>query len=356
VDLTLILLVVLLVIVVVVFILALRGGRRGENVPAAGQVAEQQPPVRPAIAAPQGQAPEGGAADAPSARRLATAAPPAPSAQVTTTATTTREAPTAPTAPTATARPVAPAQAATGAVAEAPRPHAEAPVARHGPEPDGARVRNAAWADDRVIVRGVPVVERGGPALETNHALPTMSEAAAAGGARVAGDAGNVRSAGDTRPASVATTGAPPVGLEAATAGVTAAAATDAAPVAPSTAPTSVDGATTNSAPAMELVVQPPTRTGAVMLSVAPQRLPFRLAELLGEQRGLEEAITIAHRRIDDVELGPDPGAAENRVRLAVLRQDLTQKQERLREILFLQDGYRWVQQHMAPDHAPGEG
>ena len=352
-DLTLILLVVLLVIVVVVFILALRGGRRGENVPAAGQVAEQQPPVRPAIAAPQGQAPEGGAADAPSARRLATAAPPAPSAQVTTTATTTREAPTA---PTATARPVAPAQAATGAVAEAPRPHAEAPVARHGPEPDGARVRNAAWADDRVIVRGVPVVERGGPALETNHALPTMSEAAAAGGARVAGDAGNVRSAGDTRPASVATTGAPPVGLEAATAGVTAAAATDAAPVAPSTAPTSVDGATTNSAPAMELVVQPPTRTGAVMLSVAPQRLPFRLAELLGEQRGLEEAITIAHRRIDDVELGPDPGAAENRVRLAVLRQDLTQKQERLREILFLQDGYRWVQQHMAPDHAPGEG
>jgi len=353
VDLTLILLVVLLVIVVVVFILALRGGRRGENVPAAGQVAEQQPPVRPAIAAPQGQAPEGGAADAPSARRLATAAPPAPSAQVTTTATTTREAPTA---PTATARPVAPAQAATGAVAEAPRPHAEAPVARHGPEPDGARVRNAAWADDRVIVRGVPVVERGGPALETNHALPTMSEAAAAGGARVAGDAGNVRSAGDTRPASVATTGAPPVGLEAATAGVTAAAATDAAPVAPSTAPTSVDGATTNSAPAMELVVQPPTRTGAVMLSVAPQRLPFRLAELLGEQRGLEEAITIAHRRIDDVELGPNPGAAENRVRLAVLRQDLTQKQERLREILFLQDGYRWVQQHMAPDHAPGEG
>lgn len=352
-DLTLILLVVLLVIVVVVFILALRGGRRGENVPAAGQVAEQQPPVRPAIAAPQGQAPEGGAADAPSARRLATAAPPAPSAQVTTTATTTREAPTA---PTATARPVAPAQAATGAVAEAPRPHAEAPVARHGPEPDGARVRNAAWADDRVIVRGVPVVERGGPALETNHALPTMSEAAAAGGARVAGDAGNVRSAGDTRPASVATTGAPPVGLEAATAGVTAAAATDAAPVAPSTAPTSVDGATTNSAPAMELVVQPPTRTGAVMLSVAPQRLPFRLAELLGEQRGLEEAITIAHRRIDDVELGPNPGAAENRVRLAVLRQDLTQKQERLREILFLQDGYRWVQQHMAPDHAPGEG
>jgi hypothetical protein len=106
---------------------------------------------------------------------------------------------------------------------------------------------------------------------------------------------------------------------------------------------------------ALELAGPPATRTGAVMLSVTPQRLPYRLAELLGEQRGLEEAITIAHRRIDDIELGPDPGGADNRVRLTVLRQDLSQKQERLREILFLQDGYRWLQQHMAPERTPSE-
>jgi len=87
-------------------------------------------------------------------------------------------------------------------------------------------------------------------------------------------------------------------------------------------------------------------------LAVAPQRLPYRLAELLGEQRQLEEAITLVRRRMEDVEVASDVGSAENRVRLDVLRQDLTQKQERLREILFLQDGYRWLQQRMAPDRA----
>jgi len=132
----------------------------------------------------------------------------------------------------------------------------------------------------------------------------------------------------------------------------------NAAPVA--AAPLSSDGAPANdgsvgTVTALELAGSPATRTGAVMLSVTPQRLPYRLAELLGEQRGLEEAITIAHRRIDDIELGPDPGGADNRVRLAVLRQDLSQKQERLREILFLQDGYRWLQQHLAPERPPSE-
>lgn len=132
----------------------------------------------------------------------------------------------------------------------------------------------------------------------------------------------------------------------------------NAAPVA--AAPLSSDGApaddgSVGTVTALELAGPPATRTGAVMLSVTPQRLPYRLAELLGEQRGLEEAITIAHRRIDDIELGPDPGGADNRVRLAVLRQDLSQKQERLREILFLQDGYRWLQQHLAPERTPSE-
>jgi len=106
-------------------------------------------------------------------------------------------------------------------------------------------------------------------------------------------------------------------------------------------------------APSDTALVGPPrTRTGEVVLAAAPQRLPYRLAELLGEQRQLEEAITLVRRRMEDVEVASDAGSAENRVRLDVLRQDLTQKQERLREILFLQDGYRWLQQRMAPDRA----
>lgn len=95
-----------------------------------------------------------------------------------------------------------------------------------------------------------------------------------------------------------------------------------------------------------------PTRSGRSTLSVTPRRLPFRMAELLGEQRQLEEALTLAHRRIDEVEVSDDPGSGEKRIRLSVLRDDLDQKQERLREILFLQDGYRWMQQQMAPDLA----
>ncbi len=83
-----------------------------------------------------------------------------------------------------------------------------------------------------------------------------------------------------------------------------------------------------------------------------PQRLPYRLAELVGEQRQLEEAITVAHRRIDATENDGDAGSADQRVRLTVLRQDLAQKQERLQETLFLQDGYYWVQQQMAPGRA----
>jgi len=254
------------------------------------------------------------------------------------------------------ALPAAAAPIQTMSAAEETPLRAEAPVARQSSVPGDTPAREAARADDRVVVRGVPVVERGRPVVETDRAPAAMSEAAeaaAAGAASVASNEGTVHYAAGAPPAPLATTGMPrvePAGPEVATTRVT----TAAAPVAPSPAP--VDGASSGAAPAMELVVQPPTRTGTVMLSVAPQRLPFRLAELLGEQRGLEEAITIAHRRIDDVELGPDPGAAENRVRLAVLRQDLTQKQERLREILFLQDGYRWVQQHLAPDHASSEG
>ena len=177
----------------------------------------------------------------------------------------------------------------------------------------------------------------------------------AAGGARVGGD--SVRYVADIPPATTVALDAP--SREATEPATVATVATENAdPVA--AAPLSSDGApadegSVNSETALELAGPPATRTGAVMLSVTPQRLPYRLAELLGEQRGLEEAITIAHRRIDDIELGPDPGGADNRVRLAVLRQDLSQKQERLREILFLQDGYRWLQQHLAPERAPSE-
>jgi len=99
-----------------------------------------------------------------------------------------------------------------------------------------------------------------------------------------------------------------------------------------------------------EVVGMIPTRSGRSTLSVTPRRLPFRMAELLGEQRQLEEALTLAHRRIDEVEEGDDSGSGEKRIRLSILRDDLDQKQERLREILFLQDGYRWMQQQMAPD------
>jgi len=101
-----------------------------------------------------------------------------------------------------------------------------------------------------------------------------------------------------------------------------------------------------------ELVGPPRTRSGNTILMTTPQRLPYRQAELAGEQRQLEEAIAVARRRIDEAEDGADSGSLENRVRLGVLRQDLSQKQERLQEILFLQDGYRWLQQQMAPDRA----
>ncbi len=115
------------------------------------------------------------------------------------------------------------------------------------------------------------------------------------------------------------------------------------------------DGAGQGLVSPLEAVSRPATRSGEIHLQVSPQRLPYRFAELVGEQRQLEEAITLLHRRIDDVELDADPGSYENRVRLGVLRQELAQKQERLREILFLQDGYRWLQQHMALDRAPDE-
>lgn len=119
--------------------------------------------------------------------------------------------------------------------------------------------------------------------------------------------------------------------------------------------PPAADGAGEGLVSPLAAVSQPPTRSGEIRLQVAPQRLPFRFAELVGEQRQLEEAITLLHRRIDDVELDVDPSSYENRVRLGVLRQELAQRQERLREILFLQDGYRWLQQHMALDRAPDE-
>jgi hypothetical protein len=115
------------------------------------------------------------------------------------------------------------------------------------------------------------------------------------------------------------------------------------------------DGAGQGLVSPLEAVSRPATRSGEIHLQVSPQRLPYRFAELVGEQRQLEEAITLLHRRIDDVEFDADPGSYENRVRLGVLRQELAQKQERLREILFLQDGYRWLQQHMALDRAPDE-
>jgi len=101
-----------------------------------------------------------------------------------------------------------------------------------------------------------------------------------------------------------------------------------------------------------ELVGPPRTRSGNTVLMATPQRLPYRQAELAGEQRQLEEAIAVARRRIAEAEDSADSGSMENRVRLGVLRQDLSQKQERLQEILFLQDGYRWLQQRMAPDRA----
>lgn len=97
---------------------------------------------------------------------------------------------------------------------------------------------------------------------------------------------------------------------------------------------------------------QPRTRSGTTGLMLPPQRLPYRLAELVGEQRQLEEAITVAHRRIDATENDGDAGSADQRIRLTVLREDRAQKQERLREIVFLQDGYHWVQQQMAPGRA----
>lgn len=108
-------------------------------------------------------------------------------------------------------------------------------------------------------------------------------------------------------------------------------------------------------AAAGELVPQPVTRSGDIRLAATPGRLPYRLAELAGEQRQLEESISLAHRRLDEIELGHDAGSAENRVRLGILRQDLAQKQERLREILYLQDGYYWLQQQMAPDRQLAE-
>ncbi len=101
-----------------------------------------------------------------------------------------------------------------------------------------------------------------------------------------------------------------------------------------------------------ELVGPPRTRSGNTVLMATPQRLPYRQAELAGEQRQLEEAIAVAQRRIDEAEDSADSGSMESRVRLGVLRQDMSQKQERLQEILFLQDGYRWLQQRMAPDRA----
>lgn len=108
-------------------------------------------------------------------------------------------------------------------------------------------------------------------------------------------------------------------------------------------------------AAAGELVPQPATRSGEIRLAATPGRLPYRLAELVGEQRQLEESISLAHRRLDEIELGHDAGSTENRVRLGILRQDLAQKQERLREILYLQDGYYWLQQQMAPDRQLAE-
>ncbi len=382
-DFTLILLVVVLIIVAVLFVVALRaGGRgRGEQIGDQGQ-GQQQAPERPAIAAPHGQGgqgPQGGAdqgtqgqggadqemqsQDQGQPGREAVNTSDVEPGQVTiTTTTTTREV----ASPASVGAEVAPTRAA---ASDAPASFSvsSAPDASGTVAASAQAAREPASADDRVIVRGARVVEAD--RVVATNTIPAHAASLASG--QSGANAGSVRYTADVPPATVVAAPAPPVETSSidaflpdgaprgrTTASVAGAAAeVTAAPVQTPTAPDGARSApnTAGTSASMELVGQPPTRTGVVMLSVAPQRLPYRLAELLGEQRGLEEAITLAHRRIDDIELGPDPGSAESRVRLGVLREDLTQKQERLREILFLQDGYRWLQQHMAPDRAADE-
>lgn len=311
-DLTLVFLVIALIIVVVLFAVALRGGgssrrdRAGSN--------PRQEAVTPAIAAPQGTA----AATSGTRGGAMTPEPPvaagSPDAHASTPETTVDPgAPIASTAPDAAADRSSSQQPATRPLEQS---SGDGPAAADPMEPTAATAagdeEERAAFEDEEDEKAVPV-DAGVTADGADGAEEGPAVAAAAGAS-------------------------PQRGALAASDGASA----------------SADDRVASTAAAMELVGQPP-RSGAVMLAVSPQRLPFRIAELQGEQRQLEEAITIAHRRLDDVEMGPDPGSAENRIRLNLLRQDLTQKQERLREILFLQDGYRWVQQQMAPHPASTE-
>ena len=391
-DATLIFLLVALIVVIVLFAVALRAGRGGGSAQAddhrqrQGQ-GQQQAPERPASAAPRARDGQGnGGERVPLPRYSAQDSGQGlerPGQQidprgetptrVTTTTTTAREVPS-----------IVSDRDRVGAVVAGPsQPLVDVSHASEATGAAGADVlvtpvqapRPGLHADDRMIVRGVPVVEAG---VAHTAVAGTDTAAASTGGAAATGGADSVRFVADVPRATVGAEAAPRAEATVQTADVftprealrsrTASLGATLARPDGALAPDSFDGLTTavpssatappdgSLAPAsMELVGQPPTRSGAVILSVTPGRLPYRVAELLGEQRSLEEAITIAHRRIDDVELGPDPGSAESRVQLAVLRQDLTQKQERLREILFLQDGYRWVQQQMAPGRAPGE-
>ena len=322
-DLTLLVLIIALIVVIVLFVVTLRAGAsRTKRAAAAGS--GRQAVNTPASAAPPTRA---------IAPASPTAVPSGVGPAVATSVASTRD------EELATAMAGAPATAM-----EAAREHGP-DAARPGEKPLGGRALAAespgATSGDRVVAAAAGGAGVAGDSVRYTAVIPP--ETAVAGGAPTLdtqGDGVTAPSAERAEPASAATGGIEN-GVPAAT------------PLSSHGAP--VDAGAAGTGTALELTGPPATRTGAVVLSVTPQRLPYRLAELLGEQRGLEEAITIAHRRIDDIEFGPDPGGAENRVRLAVLRQDLSQKQERLREILFLQDGYHWLQQRQAPERTPDE-
>jgi len=334
VDATLLLLIIALIVVIVLFVVTLRAGASSTR-RAAMAGSGRQTTDRPAIAAPQQHAQEPGTSTTRDALSLEQSGAGGQETQRLLADTSEGD------ASHAQAQTFAPPRA--GDVTTVVGQPADAPVMPGTGETPALPGNAGALRPDATPPQEPPTNGRqlGAEDLSGDHIV-------AAAGARVAGN--SARYAPDIPPAMVVAPGVP---SGEATEPATVATENAAPPLSTNGAP--ADNGSVGTATALELAGPPATRTGAVMLSVTPQRLPYRLAELLGEQRGLEEAITIAHRRIDDIELGPDPGGADNRVRLAVLRQDLSQKQERLREILFLQDGYRWLQQHLAPERGPSE-